>query len=66
MGEGAGAEVTAHIQLAADTVFGEGGELPLAAIAGVAAQQVVLQQAALVGGVLGMAAIEAPAEPIRQ
>ncbi|MNH12112.1 hypothetical protein D3C79_716470 [compost metagenome] len=66
VGDGAGDEIPAHVQLAADPLFGEGGELPLAAVAGIAAQQVVLQQAALVGAVLGVVAIEAPGELIRQ
>jgi hypothetical protein len=66
VGDVAGDEIPAYVQLAADPFFGEGGELPLAAVAGIAAQQVVLQQAALVGAVLGVVAIEAPGELIRQ
>ncbi|CAJ1859909.1 hypothetical protein CDAIGKPJ_02581 [Aeromonas salmonicida] len=64
--DGAGRQIAANVQLAAEQILGEGGQLPFAAIAGIAAQQVILQQAALVGAVLGVIAVQAQGELIRQ
>ena len=66
MGEMAGGEIPAHIQLGTDPVFGEGGEFPFAAIARITAQQIVLQQTALVGGVFRVIAVGTPGEAVGQ